>query len=83
MRFEPGPRGRGYVNQEVMRVVVMGGYIVPDLSYSTDKVGQPSVHVFSLIVNTWERNGETFTASTGIWTKGRVICLQFLLFFLW
>ena len=67
--YEHGARGRYQVTQEVMKVVVMGGYIKMDQNY---KFGLPSVDIFSLIVNTWESYGETFTATTGTWTKGRI-----------
>ena len=65
------------VTQEVMRVVVAGGYIVPELWWRNDKVGQPSVHVFSLVVNSWEFNGETHTVSNGIWTEGGIAMRSF------
>ena len=68
--YEHGARGRYQVTQEVMKVVVMGGYIKMDQNY---KFGLPSVDIFSLIVNTWERYGETFTATTGTWTEGRIM----------
>ena len=49
----------------------------PDLYNHRHKVGQPSVHVFTLVVNTWESNGETFTASKGIWAEGGVAIRSF------
>ena len=49
----------------------------PDLYNHHHKVGQPTVHVFTLVVNTWERNGETFTASKGVWAEGGVAIRSF------
>ena len=50
-----------------MKVVVVGGYIKPYF-----KLGLPIVEIFSLVVNTWEKNGETFSETTGTWSKGRI-----------
>ena len=70
--YEHGARGRDtyQVTQEVMKVVVVGGYVTLDHNV---KFGLPTVHIFSLIVNTWEEYGETFTATTGTWTEGRIM----------
>ena len=73
MRFKPGPMGERRVTQEVMKVVVMGGNALPKPDIGLHyKYGLPSVDIFSFIVNTWEKNGETFTATTSTWTKGRI-----------
>ena len=62
-------RDRPRVIQEVVKVVVVGGYIKPSI-YSN--LGLPTVEIFSLVVNSWEKNGETFSETTGTWSKGRI-----------
>ena len=69
MRFKPGPMGERRVTQEVMKVAVIGGYFQV---HSLTRIEDASVDIFSYVVNTWETNGETFTATAGTWTKGRV-----------
>ena len=69
MRVGSGSRDRRRVTQEVMKVAVIGGYFQV---HSLTRIEDASVDIFSYVVNTWETNGETFTATAGTWTKGRV-----------
>ena len=70
MRVGSGSRDRRRVTQEVMKVAVIGGYFQV---HSLTRIEDASVDIFSYVVNTWETNGETFTATAGTWTKGRVM----------